>query len=85
MTREKIFGLVNEERDRQDREWRTGGPIEAQYSFAASHVLILEEKLTRLRSLWYDSKPEQMKEEFVKIAAIAVRAIEEVTSFQEEA
>lgn len=80
MDRVKIYNLIEEERARQDEKWPRGPdePHREQYHFSAPHLLLLEEKTARMRSMWYDAKKEELQAEWVKIAAIAVRAIEEV-------
>lgn len=78
MKRSVVYSLINEERKAQDEIWRRGRANEEQYKFAAPHVLLLEENVDKLRKLWYVSKKEDMVDRMVKIAAIAVRALEEV-------
>jgi hypothetical protein len=78
MNRQDIYRFIDEERERQDRQWRTGRPSEYQYQFAAPHVLLLEEKVAGLRSIWYRSRSEDLQAELLKIAALAVRALEEI-------
>lgn len=79
MTREEAYRLVDAERDKQDTLWpRDEHPTVGQYKWCGSHLLVLEEKVARLRSLWYESEREQLQKEFAKAAAIAVRALEEV-------
>lgn len=78
MTRADAYTLVDAERLAQDRLWpRDGRPHVAQYGWCGPHLLLLEEKVARLRSMWYGSKSEQLQQEFAKVAAIAVRALEE--------
>ena len=80
MTREEIFAAVNAERIAQDEQWRTGRQNEAQYQFSAPHVLLLEENADKLRKIWYGAKDEgSLADRFIKIAAIAVRALEEIS------
>lgn len=79
MTRDKIYRLIDEERLRQNAAWRrTDNPRLNQYAFVASHLLVLEEKLSRIRGIWYESRSELLRDEIVKMAAIAVRCLEEV-------
>lgn len=78
MIREDIYTLIDHERDSQDQQWRTGRANEAQYAFAAPHILLLEEKVAGLRPIWYRSKKEDLRAELTKIAALAVRALEEI-------
>jgi hypothetical protein len=74
MVRSDIYTAVDAERKSQDEKW----PNREQYKYAAPHILVLETKISRLRAIWYESKKEDIKAELVKIAAIAVRALEEV-------
>jgi len=79
MKRNDIYKAIDLERVSQDEVWRTGRPNEDQYKFAAPHVLLLEENASKLRSIWYGSKEENdFKDRLIKIAAIAVRALEEI-------
>lgn len=74
MNRTEIYQAIDAERHTQDSTW----PNREQYVYNAPHVLVLEEKVSRLRSLWYGARKEELKAEYIKIAAIAVRALEEV-------
>jgi hypothetical protein len=78
VSRAEVFALIHAERVAQDKIWRTGRPSEVQYKFAAPHVLLLEENLAKLRSFWYMSSKEEMTDRFIKIAALATRALEEI-------
>ena len=78
MNREEALNLINTERNTQDAVWRTGRKNEGQYKFAAPHVLLLEENALKLRQLWYVSKKEDLTKRLVIMAALAVRALEEI-------
>ena len=78
MTRTEAYQLVDSERSAQDAIWRTGRPSEAQYRFAAPHILLIEEQVAKLRSIWYASKSEDLVERLVKIISTSVRALEEI-------
>jgi hypothetical protein len=83
MQRNEIFDLINEHRDAQDRLWPRdlkANPQRAQYQFYAPHLLVLEEKVKKLRENWYKSDKEQLHKDFVSVATIAVRALEEVAN-----
>lgn len=81
MKREGIYTEIDAEREQQDAAWRTGRPVEDQYRFAAPHVLLLEEQVAKLRSNWYGTADESsLRDRLIKVAAIAVRAIEEITT-----
>lgn len=80
MTREEVYAAIDKERIAQDKIWRQGRSNEAQYKFAASHILLLEEQAAKLRSLWYASKREDLTDRLIKTAAIAVRALEEIVA-----
>lgn len=74
-----IFEIL-EERRAQGRWWRTGRAVEEQYKFAAPHILVLEGQLEKLRANWYGATDESsLRERFVKVAAIALRALEEIS------
>lgn len=76
-----VLKEIEEELERANKMWRIPGreAVEKQYDFWAPHVVLLSEKLSRLRSIWYDSAQEQdIRPEIVKMAAIAIRALMEV-------
>ena len=76
-----LIAFINDERDKQDATWSRDvsvNPQRAQYKFYAPHLLVLEEKVAKLRQNWYKSDREALHDDFVKVAAIAVRALEEV-------
>lgn len=77
---------VLEERTAQDAIWRGAAyPVmSAQYEYAAPHILVLEECVSKLRKIWYGSKDEgTLRERFRKTAACALRAMEEVKHTRE--
>lgn len=78
MLRPEIYAAIDTERLAQDTKWRIGRPNEAQYKFAAPHVLLLEEGAAKLREDWYNARGEEFRSRLVKIAAVAVRALEEI-------
>jgi hypothetical protein len=78
-TRLGIYYSIDLERASQDTSWRTGRPNEDQYAYAAPHILLLEEQVAKLRSNWYGARDEStLRERLVKVAALAVRALEEI-------
>ena len=81
MDRKAIIAAIENERASQDQKWPRDvavNPNRAQYRFYAPHIVVLEEKLVRLRKIWYESDRELLNAEFIKIAALAIRALEEV-------
>lgn len=81
MTRSAIYARIDAERTSQDAKWPRdlgANPQRAQYKFYAPHFYLLEEKISRVRSLWYNAEREKLSDELIKIATIAVRALEEV-------
>lgn len=78
MYTDQAIALILAERTEQDKLWRTGRPSEAQYKFAAPHLLLLEEKLAQARAAWYRSSKEVLETELIKVAALALRALEEI-------
>lgn len=77
MKKSEVFAAIQEEREKQDAAWpRTERRVQ-MYSFTAPHLLLLEEKVSAMRTAWY--KGESVPSDFVKVAALAVRALEEVT------
>lgn len=74
-----ILQEIITEIDRSRALWRSKRSSEEQYKFWGSHLLVLQEKVRRMGALWYDIPTEApMRQEFIKIAAIALRALMEV-------
>ena len=81
MTQDEALHLIQEKRVEQERLWPRSAehPRRRQYQYWAPHLLVLEEKVARIRGMWYNSSDEDaLAAEFAKIGAIAVRALEEV-------
>lgn len=80
MTRKQAFARIDEARAEQERLWprNDAQTLSRQYDYWGAHLLVLDEKVARIRSLWYESKKELLAQEFAKVGAIAVRALEEV-------
>lgn len=74
MERSKVFELINQERDAQDKVWSD----RSQYKRSAAHVLVLQGQMKKLEDEWYNSKLDALLDRFKKIATIAVRALEEI-------
>lgn len=74
MTRAEIFELINQERSEQDKNWSD----RSQYKRSAPHVLVLQGQMKKLEDEWYNAKRDALQDRFKKIAAIAVRALEEI-------
>lgn len=77
MTKSEVFAAIQEERAKQDGAWPRTERRLRMYSFPAPHLLLLEEKISAMRTAWY--KSESVPSDYVKVAALAVRALEEVT------
>jgi hypothetical protein len=80
MDRKDIFEVINRERDYEDGLWpRDDHEAVGQYKWVAPHMLLLEEYVGGMRTKWKNSRDElDCVREIAKIAAIAVRALEEV-------
>jgi hypothetical protein len=74
MNREEIYALIDKERAEQDKVWSN----REQYSRSAPHILVLDGQLTKLKAEWYAAEKDAVTSRLVKMAAIAVRALEEV-------
>jgi hypothetical protein len=74
VTRAEIFELINQERSEQDKNWSD----RSQYKRSAPHVLVLQGQMKKLEDEWYNAKRDALQDRFKKIAAIAVRALEEI-------
>lgn len=79
MNRHDVYAAIDAERLDQDIRWRNGRKNEKQYAFAAPHILILEECVAKLRPIWYGANSQDgVRDRLIKIAAVAVRALEEI-------
>ncbi len=75
--RQHIYTRIDEERARQDTSHWNDNRL--QYRYIAPHIILLEEQVATLRSEWYRTTEEHdLKARLVKVAAIAVRALEEI-------
>lgn len=74
MKREEIYAAIDRERASQDANWAD----RSQYARSAPHILVLDGQLAKLKAEWYASNRDALLERFVKMAAIAVRALEEI-------
>lgn len=81
MKREEVFTEINCIRQEQDAKWPRDERRQSMYSFIPPHVLLLEENIHKLRSEWYASKTEDCHKRILTIAALAVRAMEEIKPF----
>lgn len=72
MEREKVYKLINGERDYQDTKW-TGHKHEV-----GAYILLLEEYAKRAREQWTDSNSDVSALDMIrKVAGIAVHCMEE--------
>jgi hypothetical protein len=79
MTRDEALAAIFEERHLQDLSWRNRGVMDGQYDYAAPHILLLEECTDKLRKAWYGVSDEgNLRDRLVKIAAVSLRALEEI-------
>jgi hypothetical protein len=74
MKRTDVYYAIDTERTSQDLKWSN----RSQYKKSAPHILVLQGQMKKLEEEWYNSKKDALLERFVKIAAIAVRALEEI-------
>ena len=74
----KARDLINAARDRQDREHPRTKDNAGQYRFTAPHVYLLGQYLALVGQRWYSGNREKVVGSLVEIAAICVRALEEV-------
>jgi hypothetical protein len=77
MNRKEIFEEIIGERDYQDANYPRDERRKTMYQFSAPHLLLLEQKITTMRGDWY--KSDVKKSDLIKIAAIAIRALEEIS------
>lgn len=77
MNRQEIYEKIEKERSYQEAAWPRTERRQQMYKFSAPHLLLLEEKVARMRSMWYNG--DITPAEFIKVAAIAVRALEEAS------
>jgi len=79
MNRQDVFTVIDKERQYQDTAWPRDAHAQAMYSNLAPHLVLLEEYIHRARTAWTNNGPEAQPLKVVaKLAAIAVRALEEV-------
>jgi hypothetical protein len=69
-----IFGDIHLERRAQDEEW--GGPAHDDEHTVAQWLTYIDYQMQRARKAYISSQPSYIRERFVKIAALAVAAIE---------
>jgi len=74
MKRQEVYALIDAERKAQDSVWND----RTQYKRSAPHVLVLQGQMKKLEQEWYESKKDALLDRFKKIAAIAIRALEEI-------
>lgn len=75
MTRANIYALIDKERAAQDLRY----PNRTQYKYSAPHIVVLGGQLAKLEADWYNNADrDTLLERFINIAAIAVRALEEI-------
>jgi hypothetical protein len=82
MTRQEIFTEIERIRSGQDALWPRDERRKKMYATIPPHVLLLETNVEKLRNEWYLSKSEDCIKRFTTIAALAVRALEEITPFK---
>jgi hypothetical protein len=77
----EALALIEAERARQEQLWpRDEHPLVAQYRFYAPHLVLLKEYIDKAFTEWTGAREERdLERSLVKIAAIAVRGLEEVT------
>ena len=81
MSLDAALDLVRRERERQEELWpRDDHPLVEQYKFYAPHLILLKEYIDRAFAEWTGAREERdLERALVKIAAIAVRGLEEVS------
>jgi hypothetical protein len=82
MERCDVFQEINRIREEQNAKWPRDERRIAMYSYMPPHILLLEKQIEKLRDEWYASKTEDCINRFQVIAALAVRALEEIEPFQ---
>ena len=78
MKRVDIFSAISDEIESAIYKWPRDERRQVMYSFPPAHLLLLEEKILQTRTVWYTSDRPAVMRELVKIAALAVRALEEI-------
>jgi hypothetical protein len=84
MQRDEIFEAINTERDTQDVYWsHNEARRRSMYSTVPPHILLLEAQISKLRDDWYATPGGRgCFSRFIKVAAIAVRALEEIVPYE---
>jgi hypothetical protein len=79
LSEEEARRLISEARDRQDREHPRTKDNAGQYRFTAPHVYLLGRYLGRIGDgRWYTGNRQGVFDGLVEVAAICVRAMEEI-------
>ena len=79
MTRAQIYTIIEKEREHQDLTWPRDRRRKEYYSNSGPHVLLLIDYIEQARATWRKSKSSVPTTQVIgKIAAIAIRALEEV-------
>ncbi len=84
MNRAEVFAVIDKERVYQDTLWPRDEDAAKMYTYLAPHLLLLEEYVAKARTAWVTNGPEAPAlKQIAKLAAIAVRALEEVSGAEE--
>ena len=73
-----VDGFINKARDRQDKEHPRTKDNAGQYKFVISHIYLLKQYLRRIGDRWYKGNQDKVIRSLAEVAAICVRAMEEV-------
>lgn len=76
MDQQQAVKAILAERNDQDKLWPRDERRKVMYSFLPPHICLLEERLAMMRANWYSGQKDTQG--LVEIAAIAIRALEEI-------
>jgi hypothetical protein len=82
MKREEIFAEINRIREEQDKLWPRDERRKQMYSFIPPHIILLDKNVSKIKDEWYASKSEDCYKRILTIAALAIRALEEITPYE---
>jgi hypothetical protein len=78
MNQKEAMEQVRMERQFQDKLYPRDERRRQMYSFIPPHIVLLERQIQTLGTNWYAGNTDECIKNLVEIAAIAVRALEEV-------
>ncbi|MCP5019606.1 MAG: hemagglutinin [Ketobacter sp.] len=76
MTRQRVYKLIDEERDYQDTRWAAGRPMSDEFTPVAAWILYMEKHLQSAKERIYNLDETAALSQIRKITAIGVACME---------